>query len=46
MVLHNTGSVAGADLAFTGIAALEVDTGQVTRTASVLETNGDTWCAS
>ena len=46
MVLHNTGRVAGADLSFTGIAALEVDAGQVTRTASVLETNGDTWCAS
>ena len=42
MILHNAGRVTGADLAFTGIAALEADAGQVTRTSPVLETDGDT----
>ena len=46
MIFHNTGRVAGTGLAFTGVSALEVDTGLVARTSSVLETNGDTWCAS
>ena len=46
VIFHNTGSVAGADLAFTGVSALEVDTGLVSRASSVLQTNGDAWCAS
>ena len=46
MILHNAGRVAGADLALTGIAALEVDAGQVTRTSPVLETDGDAGGAS
>ena len=46
MILHNAGRVARADLALTGIAALEVDAGQVTRTSPVLETNGDAGGAS
>lgn len=41
MIFHNTGSVAGTDLAFTGVSALEVDTGLVARTSTILETNGD-----
>lgn len=46
VIFHNTGSVAGADLAFTGVSALEVDTGLVARASSVLQTNGDAWCAA
>ena len=41
MVLHNTGSVAGTDLALAGVCTLEVDAGLVPGTASVLETDGD-----
>ena len=46
MVFHNTGSISRADLAFTGIPALEVNTGLVARTALVLETDGDTGVTS
>ena len=42
MIFHDTGSVARADLAFTGVPALKVDAGLVARTSSVLQTNGDT----
>ena len=42
MIFHNTGSVARAGLAFTGVPALEVDAGLVARTSSVLQTDGDT----
>ena len=41
MVLHNTGSVAGTDLALAGVGALEVDAGLVPGTAPVLQTDGD-----
>lgn len=41
VVLHNAGSVAGTDLALTGVGALEVDAGLVPGTASVLQTDGD-----
>ena len=41
MVLHYTGSVAGADLALAGVGALEVDAGLVPGAAPVLQTDGD-----
>ena len=46
VILHNTGRVTRADLAFTGVSALEVDAGLVARTSPVLETDGHTGCAA
>ena len=41
VILHNTGSVAGTDLALARVGALEVDAGLVAGTAAVLETDRD-----
>ena len=46
MIFYNAWSVVGADLAFTWVLALEVDTSLTPGTSSVLETDGDTWVAS
>ena len=41
VILHNAGSVAGTDLALTGVGTLVADAGLVPGAASVLQTDGD-----